>query len=171
MKHIEIERKWLLDAFPSCIPLIREERVEQGYLTFDPVTVRIRKTEELAPNAGRTRHVLTIKGGGTLKRTEVEPRLAADEYEALLSLLPMPVVRKHFRLYQLPDGHQLECSLVDEGEPTSFLYAEVEFDTEEQALAFQPPAFLGRELTGDGSWTMAAYCRRKYADANKKECL
>lgn len=144
--------------------------MEQGYLCFNPVTVRIRKTVELAPEKGHAHHVLTIKGGGTLVRTEVEPELTADEYNALLPLLPMPVVRKHFRLYRLPDGNLLECSLVDEGEPTSFLYAEVEFDTEEEALAFQPPACLGRELTGDGSWTMAAYCRRKYASANKKEC-
>ncbi len=161
MKHMEIERKWQLDAFPDGLPLVCEQRVEQGYLAFEPVTVRIRKTVEQTPEAGLTRHVLTIKGGGGLMRTEVEPTLSADEYAALLPLLAAPPVQKLYRQYRLPDGLLLECNWVDAGEPTGFLYAEVEFPSAEEARAFCPPAFVGRERTGDKNWSMAAYCRRK----------
>ena len=49
--------------------------------------------------------------------------------------------------YALPGGLTLECSLVDEGEPTAFYYAEVEFASEAEAKAFTPPAWMGRMVT------------------------
>ena len=60
------------------------------------------------------------------------------------------------------------------GERHRFLYAEVEFDSREAAEAFVPPDFLGKELTGDKDFTMAAYWRRKLAalsapDSKEKE--
>ena len=45
-------------------------------------------------------------------------------------------------VYALPDGLRLEVSLVDAGTPRSFFYAEVEFDTLEQAR---------RRLAGPGA--------------------
>lgn len=157
MKNTEIERKWLIDGFP---PLPEQSRalVEQGYLAFSPNTVRVRR---LAPAGGEAAYILTFKGKGLMKRAEVEMPLAAETYEALLPLLATPLVRKDYRTYALPGGHTLECSHVDEGEPTAFYYAEVEFDTEEEALAFTPPPFLGEEKTNDPAFSMAAYCRRR----------
>lgn len=79
-------------------------------------------------------------------------------------------MHKRFRTYALPDGHTLECSLVDEGEPTAFYYAEVEFASEAEAAAFAVPPFLGAEVTADPSFTMSAYAARKaarYRDADR----
>ena len=52
---------------------------------------------------------------------------------------------------------------MDEGEPTSFYYAEVEFASEADAASFVPPAFLGREVTADPAFTMSGYAERKRA--------
>ena len=69
---------------------------------------------------------------------------------------------KAFRAYALPGGETLEVSLVDEGLPTQFFYAEVEFPTVEAARAFTPPqgAGLGREMTEDAGFSMSRYWRR-----------
>ena len=156
MSNIEIERKWLIDSFPS-LPVEEELDIEQGYLSFSPSTVRIRKSVR-SNEAG---YRLCIKGNGTLSRTEVETPLSASQYEALLPLLAAPPSRKQLRVFRLPGGERLECSLVDGGEPGAFYYAEVEFSSEESARAFVPPSFLGREVTEEPCWTMAEYCRRK----------
>lgn len=156
MEHQEVERKWLMDAFPP-LPALCEVQQQQGYLAFGAATVRIRETV-----GGETaQYRLTVKGSGTLQRTEVELDLTAGQYAALLPLLAAPAVRKRLRTYALPGGQTLECSLVDEGEATSFYYAEVEFPSAEAARAFVPPAFLGREVTEEPGHSMAAYARRK----------
>lgn len=155
MNNTEIERKWLLNQLPS-LPHTACLHMEQGYLSFAP-SVRIRKTE----NQGQTSYRLCIKGPGTLQRTEVEVDLQASQYNSLTALLAAPLVRKTLYTYALPGGHTLECSLVDEGEPTSFCYAEVEFASVEEAGRFTPPPFLGREVTEEPGQSMAAYARYK----------
>lgn len=54
------------------------------------------------------------------------------------------MIRKDYRIYQLPDGRKLECSLVDGGTENAFLYAEVEFPTVEEANAFVPLLFWAK---------------------------
>ena len=166
--HLEIERKFLLDCFPQQTPSYKAI-MEQGYLTTKP-TVRIRAIRDKEGS----RYRLTIKGKGTLCRTEVELPLEESAYEALLPLPPLAPLVKEFRTFPLPDGLTLECNLVDPGSDTAFYYAEVEFDSREAAEAFVPPDFLGKELTGDKDFTMAAYWRRKLAalsapDSKEKE--
>lgn len=156
MKNVEIERKWLMDGFPD-IPHFKEVQTEQGYLSFEPSTVRIRHS--FGEEAASWR--LTIKGKGTLSRTEVELPLDEGQYADLVPMLVAPSARKRLRLYRLPGGEVMECSLVDEGEPGAFYYAEVEFESEAAARAFVPPAFMGREVTDEPGHTMAAYVRRK----------
>ncbi|MFV0353476.1 MAG: hypothetical protein ACK5JF_14415 [Oscillospiraceae bacterium] len=155
MSTVEIERKWLMKQFPE-MSWHSEEHMEQGYISFSPA-VRIRKTvtEE------KTNYMLTIKGKGTLSRTEVETPITQEQYEALVPLLAAPPATKKLRRYQLPQGLELECSLVDEGEASAFYYAEIEFATEQQANAFVAPPWFGREVTEEKGYSMAEYCRYK----------
>jgi len=161
---MEIERKFLIDAFPNALPLLRTAAMRQGYLSVNPV-VRIRSEHIRETDGGETqRYVLCIKGAGTLAREEIEVELPEEKYRALEGLLPMPPVRKEFRAYALPEGLELECSHVDEGEPTAFFYAEVEFDSVDQARAFEAPAFLGREVTEERQYGMGSYWSRRLAE-------
>ena len=132
--------------------------MEQGYLTTKP-TVRIRAIRD----SEGSRYRLTIKGKGTLCRTEVEVSLEESAYEALLPLLPMPAVVKEFRTYPLPDGLTLECNLVDPGSDTAFYYAEVEFDSVDEASSFIPPDFLEKEVTDIPGMSMGSYWETKRA--------
>ena len=158
MENCEIERKFLIETFPEHLPLLEEATVWQGYISSEPV-VRIRK-KETATGVG---YRLCFKSKGTLVRTEVEMDLTAEKFDALSTLLEVPLIRKDFRVYALEDGRRLECSLVDKGAPAAFYYAEVEFNSEQDANAFVPPSFLGEEKTEDPTFTMSHYWERKKA--------
>lgn len=149
---MEIERKFLVDHFPENLPLLKEAVVYQGYLCTHP-TVRIRSTQ----TSDRTSYVLCFKGEGTIARQEIELDLTQDQFFQLKDLLPAEMVRKDYKVYALPDGHRLECSLVDQGTPSEFMFAEVEFDTLEEAEQFCPNEYLSHEVTSDRSWSMSSY--------------
>ena len=149
---MEIERKFLVNRFPEGLPLLKEAVVYQGYLCTHP-TVRIRSTE----TADRVSYVLCFKGKGTIARQEIEMDLTKEQFFQLKDLLPAPMIRKDYKVYALPDGHKLECSLVDQGSPSEFMFAEVEFTSLEEAEAFVPDEYLSHEVTSDPSWSMGSY--------------
>ena len=69
------------------------------------------------------------------------------------------------RIYQLPEGLELEVNLVDEGLPTEFMYAEVEFANEEQARAWDPAQcglgeYLVDDVTEKPGQSMSAFWER-----------
>lgn len=150
---MEIERKFLIDRFPEDYPLLKEAVVYQGYLSVKPV-VRIRSMQE---ENGHVSYILCFKGEGTLARKEIELELKKETFEELQELLPAPMIRKDYKVYRLPDGHKLECSLVDRGSQTEFMFAEVEFDSIEEAKRFTPCDCLGREVTEERGYSMGAY--------------
>ncbi len=152
---MEIERKFLIDDFPD-LPLLEEAQVYQGYLSVDPV-VRIRSKDT---DAG-TDFKLCIKGKGSIARTEVEIPITQGQFEELKGLLKAEMVHKDYKVYALPGGRRLECSRVDEGSPTEFLYAEVEFTSLEEALSFPMPPFLLQDVTEDPYYKMNQYWQRK----------
>ena len=154
---MEIERKFLITEFPELPELLKAD-VEQGYLCVKPV-VRIRKKT----TKGVSDYKLCFKGKGTLVREEIELDIEENIYERLCGLLEMAPVRKDFRVYLLPDGHRLECSLVDPGEEGEFMYAEVEFDSVDEASSFIPPDFLEKEVTDIPGMSMSSYWEKKRA--------
>ena len=159
---MESERQYRIDRVPCEEEggrLVKEAVVCQGYLATSP-TVRIRAAEARRPER-RTTYTLTFKGEGTLVRQEIELPLEEATFLQLRELLPAPMIRKDYRVYALPDGHRLECSLVDGEEPGGFYYAEVEFGSVEESEAFVPPAFLGPEVTEDPSFHMSEYWQKK----------
>lgn len=154
---MEIERKWMVKGWPGELPLLAAYDMEQGYLSVRP-TVRIRKESCVG---GETQYILCFKGKGRLARQELEKEVEPEFFEGLREIIGKPLIPKHRRDYALPDGLRLEVSLVDAGMPTEFMYAEVEFETEEQALAWQPPReladYLNDEVTHQKGQSMGAY--------------
>lgn len=167
---MEIERKYRIDRFPDGRegwPLLKAAAVQQGYLATSP-TVRIRSEETAYPEA-KTTYILCFKGEGTLVRQEIELPLDRETFLQLQALLPAPMIRKDYRVYALPDGHRLECSLVDGHQPDGFYYAEVEFQSVEESKAFVPPDFLGPEATEDPDFSMSEYWRNKKRSCSGSE--
>jgi adenylate cyclase len=137
---IEIERKFLLAGVPPTMRLARREPIRQGYLALDGDTeVRVRITPERA--------VLTIKAGRGSVRTEEEVVLEKRQGDALWELTEGRRVQKTRRRVRVDDT----VVEVDEygGALDGLVVAEVEFDDEAAARAFEPPAWFVREVTDD----------------------
>jgi adenylate cyclase len=136
----EIERKFLLSEVSPTLRLARGEAIKQGYLALDGDTeVRLR-TGSAPPR-------LTIKSGRGAVRTEVELPVEGRDAQALWELTEGRRVEKTRRLMRI-DGVRAE---VDEygGDLAGLVVVEIEFPDEQAARAFAPPAWFGRELTGE----------------------
>ena len=90
-------------------------------------------------------------------RREVRIDLSREQFDALAELIPQPFISKDYRVYRLPGGLELECSLVDEGTDTAFLYAEIEFPSVEAAKAFPPLPLFKQEVTENPAYRMNRY--------------
>lgn len=158
---MEIERKWWVQGWPCGLQECERYQMDQGYISVRP-TVRIRR-EALA--GGPTALVLCFKGAGTLSREEIETDIDETLFARLEHLIGKPLIRKERRGYALPGGLTLEVNCVDPDRPTGFWYAEVEFATEAQALAWDPAAaglgdYLADECTGRPGASMGEYWER-----------
>lgn len=161
---MEIERKWLVTSWPEeglSFPILKEESMRQGYISVHP-TVRIR---EEAVRGGETSLILCFKSSGRsdgLSREEIEFPLTPEQFGQLEDLIGIPLIPKLRRTFLLPDGMHLEVNLVDQGMDTEYMYAEIEYETEEQARAWDPAAvgldrYLVEEVTSRPDQTMGAY--------------
>lgn len=143
---VEIERRFLLESTPPGLADCPCDSVRQGYLALGDRTVRIR--------AMGVAHYLTVKGGDGLVRTEVECPLTRDQFDRLWPLTAgRRIAKTRYRLAW--QGYTIEVDIFG-GSLSGLCLAEVEFDSEAAALAFEPPGFLGREITG----------RREYSNAS-----
>jgi len=144
--NLEIERKFKLDRVPAELdgawPRVT---IEQGYLAIheDGTEVRIRR------KGGR--RTLTVKSAGGLTRVEVELEIDADRFRSLWPLTTGRRVRKVRSTLKLADGLVAEID-VYEGDLDGLVVAEVEFETHVDGVCFEPPAWLGHEVTGDAGY-------------------
>ena len=132
----------------------------QGYISCEPV-VRIRKE---ALEGGETEYILCLKTGGGIVRNELEIRISEEEFDAAAGMIGYPLIGKLRRTYQLKEGLKLEVSLVDSGAPTEFMYAEIEYGTEEQARNWTPDKdgltdYLSEDVSEQPGQSMSDYWR------------
>lgn len=133
---MEIERKFLISKLPEDLYSYPRKKIEQGYLCTGPV-VRIRKEDDT--------YILTYKSGGMMAREEYNLPLSRAAYEHLKPKTDGIFISK--TRYCIPCGkYTIELDIF-EGELAPLILAEVEFPTEEEALAFTPPAWLGKDVT------------------------
>lgn len=145
---MEIERKFLVERLPEGVEQAPRRRIEQAYLCTEPV-VRVRRKDE--------EYFLTYKGKGLLVREEHDLPLTREAYLHLLPKADGSLIAKD--RYLIPfGGYTIELDVFDP--PFApLVMAEVEFPTEEAALAFQPPEWFGKEVTYDPAYSNAALSR------------
>ena len=155
---MEIERKFLIKELPADLESYPHHLIEQGYLCTGPV-VRIRRQDD--------DYILTYKGSGKMVREEYNLPLTAEAYAHLLEKADGYRITKTRYLIPLgTEGHvdSDECTatlahsnpyagLTVELDiftnPGHLIMAEVEFESEEQALSFVPPVWFGEDVTMD----------------------
>lgn len=134
---LEIERKFLVKNLPENLDMYPHKEFEQGYLCTSPV-VRVRREGD--------DYVLTYKGAGLMKRREENLPLNKEAYEHLIAKADGIVITK--TRYVIPEKCGLKIELdIFHGVHKGLLLAEVEFSSEEEANAYQPPEWLGEDVT------------------------
>ncbi len=158
---IEIERKFLVLNNNYKTECFRKNYISQGYISSSSGrTVRIRIKND--------KGFITIKGSSTnngLSRFEWEKEIPRTEAEALMQLCEPGMIEK-FR-YEVTSGkHIFE---VDEflGENEGLIIAEVELESEDEA--FEKPAWLGNEVTGDRRYYNSMLTKNPYTTWTVKD--
>lgn len=148
---MEIERKFLIENLPENLDAFPFQLLEQAYLCTDPV-VRVRRSDDT--------FTLTCKSKGFMSREEYNLPLTEESYEHLKKKADGNVIRKKRFRIPLPEGLTIELDLFDapfEG----LILVEVEFGSEEQALAFLPPDWFGEEVTWSSEYHNSTLSRRQ----------
>ena len=135
---MEIERKYLLDQLPENLTSYPCKKIEQGYLSTEPV-VRIRHSDD--------EYYLTYKSKGLMVREEYNLPLTKESYLHLREKADGVLISKTRYLLPLA-GTDLTIELDVFDAPYEGLYlAEVEFPDEASANAFVPPVWFGKDVT------------------------
>ncbi len=138
---MEIERKYLVALLPGDFEENSCRTLQQGYLAVmdNGTEVRVRQDEH--------KYTLTVKGGGGLRRAEVECALTRAQFEELWPLTAgRRVVKRRCCIHY--GEFIIECDRYLE-QLDGLITAEVEFETIELSDAFRPPDWFGREITED----------------------
>ena len=136
---MEIERKYLIEKeqLPADLASYPFHKIEQGYLCTSPV-VRIRRQDD--------DYFLTYKSKGLMAREEYNLPLTQEAYEHLKSKADGLVISKTRYLIPEKNGLTIELDVFHE-DYEGLLLAEVEFDSEEKANSYNPPAWFGEDVT------------------------
>ncbi|MFA9454855.1 MAG: CYTH domain-containing protein [Candidatus Aminicenantaceae bacterium] len=134
----EIERKFLILSLPDGLESHPASEIRQGYLA-------VAEDREVRLRARNGRFFLTVKQGRGLSREEAEVELEEPQFEKLWPLTHGRRVEK--TRYELVQGDVTIELDVFQGTLSSLCLAEVEFSSNQEALAFRPPDWFGEEVT------------------------
>lgn len=137
---MEIERKFLItspEQFPFDPKEFSSRQIEQGYLCISPV-VRIRRDND--------DYFLTYKSKGLMVREEYNLPLTAEAYAHLRAKADGRIITKTRYVIPLENGLTLELDIFH-GDLAPLILAEIEFADEQSARAYQPPKWLGEDVT------------------------
>lgn len=135
---MEIEKKYLVEEPPGDLHARPFVSIEQGYLI-------VTESEELRVRKKGQSHYLTFKKGLGTTRQEIEIAISEDQYRDFLQHVVGSVIHKKRFGYPFRDL-TIEIDVYRRN-LEGLLVAEVEFDSKERMKEFEPPAWLGREIS------------------------
>lgn len=147
----EIERKFLLKRLPIQILRSRHGKIAQGYLANESGGrhVRLRKKAKTA--------TLTFKVGRSTAREEREIRLSPKQFA---TLWPATAGRRLHKTRYLVPWKKLTIEIdIYHGRNHGLIVAEVEFPSLSSCRKFKPPAWFGREVTGEKRYSNVRLAR------------
>jgi adenylate cyclase len=144
----EIERKFLLKRFPPGRKKFPHDTIAQGYLAVGPRGIQVRLRKKGAVRS------LTFKQGTKGTREEREIRLSVEQFDALW---PATAGRRLTKVrYEVPwKEHTIEIDIY-RGRHNGLVVAEVEFANQKSCAAFEPPDWIGRDVTGKPKYSNVA---------------
>lgn len=145
---MEIERKFTIKQLPEQLEQYKKKEIEQAYLCNKP-TIRIRKSNE--------KYILTYKSRlgmgesqGLSARTceEVELPLTKKAYEHLREKADGSIITKTRYIIPIENNRNIELDIFH-GYLEGLVFAEVEFESEEEAAAYCMPDWFLEDVTFD----------------------
>jgi adenylate cyclase len=135
----EIERKFLLDKLPEGTSDCPSLSLTQGYLALEPEghEIRLRRSHKA--------FWLTVKSSGALRRKEYEVSISEEQFDQLWPATEGRRIEKDRYLLNYQE-HKVEID-VYKHPLHGLIVAEVEFHSDEEALLFEPPPWMGQEVT------------------------
>ena len=146
---MEIEHKYLIKEMPKDLSKYKKKEIEQGYLNRSPV-LRIRKSND--------DYILTYKlkkekvsENDPICNEEIEAPLTLDAYEHLKTKIDFnPIVKTRYIIPYKTGGKTYKIELdVFHGKLEGLVFAEVEFESVEDAKSFKKPRWFGKKISGD----------------------
>ena len=152
-QHWEIERKFLVNQPPAGWKRSASSRIVQGYFPMASKHLEIRLRRE------GSKHFITIKRGQGSRRLEEEIAIPEPKFRSLWPLTRAARIAK--RRYRIPcPGHTIEMDVYG-GLHRGLITAEIEFDSMRGSRSFQPPSWLGSEITGSRQYANEVLARRR----------
>lgn len=142
----EHERRFFPDLKQfSLDPLAYEEIfIQQGYLE-DELHTRIRRETY---ESGAHKYLQTRKTGDGISRKEDEIEITKETFESMWRSVEVSLTKSRY-LVPLPLSDKVAEVNVFHGALRGYIQIEVEFKTHEEAVAFIPPGWFGKEVTDD----------------------
>ncbi|UQZ34923.1 adenylate cyclase [Paenibacillus sp. PK3_47] len=145
---MEIERKFLLPEFPEQLiedgrlKVLTRHSIDQTYLAIeDGQELRVRKITDL--DSGEITYTHTFKDGKGISRKEIEYDISEGIYTQMMDAVQaVPLVKT--RTTAEWDGTTVE---IDEYTQLSLTVIEVEFESLEEAEAFEAPEWFGLDVS------------------------
>lgn len=136
---MEIERKFLLTELPEACAGLTPVEIRQGYLAVEPEGQEVRIRQK------GSKYFLTVKDAGGMVRSEFETEITSSQFDVLW---PATEGRRILKYRYNLDFKGFSFEIDDYLDRLKGLkVAEIEFDSEMEARAFIPPAWVGREVT------------------------
>lgn len=143
--ELEIEKKWLID--PERIPYdlsgAKVFHIEQTYINFSP-EIRVRNINEGEQYVFCLKYGLTKDG---VQRNEVETQVTREEYLELIKKKEGNTIYK--TRYQLLADGEIVAIDIFEGDLSGLAYMEIEFANMDEALAYETPDWVIKDVTDD----------------------
>ena len=142
---MEIERKFRVIELPNNLEQFERKEIKQGYLCKGPI-VRIRKSNN--------QYILTYKNKKGIQQkhaiqsNEVELELTKEAFLHLMTKVDDYIIEKTRYLIPYQEKYTIELD-VFEGRLHGLYFAEVEFETEEEAKNFIKPDWFGEDVSFD----------------------
>jgi adenylate cyclase len=154
MMSLEIERKFLLSKFPDVLvqkgilQIRSEKRIEQTYLALDVTQeLRVRRIVDLI--TGEVEFTHTFKRGNGLVREEIEYCISDKIYEQIIQAFGAVPLTKN-RITAAWGEILIEIDCYDQIELTVI---EVEFESVEEAIAFEAPDWFGQDISSEKQYS------------------
>lgn len=155
---MEIERKFTIKELPKQLEQYEKKEIEQAYLCTGPV-VRIRKSNEEYILTYKSKKGIVLPSNATARcNEEVELPLTKEAYEHLREKADGQVIAKTRYLIPIENNRKIELD-VFHGYLEGLIFAEVEFESEEEAAAYLLPDWFAEDVTFDRRYSNAVMTR------------